>query len=133
MARKLEAKIAEVLNSRSIAISVGEEGGVQEGYTAIVWRTVEVRDPDSEGTILGSVTLETLRLKISEVYPNFCVASVQTSGPNLFGSMFGSSKVIVSSDREADQKQVRLNRGDAVTILVPDPPTEEDENEGSRS
>jgi hypothetical protein len=115
MARELDAKVARVLSDRSIAINLGEESGVQPGNKVIVWRKVEVRDPDSK-EVLGSVRLENLRLAVSEVHPQFSLARVESSSP-LFG-MFKPSKVIVSSDRALDQEQVRLNVGDAVTVFV---------------
>lgn len=117
MARELKAKVARVLSDRSIAINVGEEAGVELGDTVLVWRSVEVRDPDTNG-ILGTVRLENLRLEVSEVHEYFSLARVRAAGINPLQSMFKPSKVIVSSDRALDLEQVRLNAGDEVTVLI---------------
>ncbi len=116
MARELAAKVARVLSDKSIAINVGEEAGVEVGDSVIVWRNVEVRDPDTD-EVLGNVRLENLRLEVSEVHPHFSLARVQ-SGFNPLGSMFRPSKVIVSSERALDLEEVRLKAGDEVTVFV---------------
>lgn len=133
MARELEAKIAQVLNSKSIAINVGGDDGVEVGNTVIAWRTVQVEDPDSFGKFLGTVTIENLRLKISQVQSKLSVASVQPSGMNLFGTIWGSSKVITSSDLEEDEKKVRLDVGDVVTVTTSNHPSEGEESVDSNS
>lgn len=120
MARELDAKVARVLSDTSIAINVGESSGVGRGNTVIVWRSVEVKDPDT-GDVLGSVRLQNLRLDVYEVQPRFSLARVETRGfGSSLGGIFAPSKVIASSNRVLDQEQVQLGIGDAVTVMIDD-------------
>lgn len=119
MARELEAKVARVISDLSIAINAGEDSGVDGGNAVIVWRLVEVKDPDT-GEILGTVRLQNLRLEVYEVHERFSLARVQTQGLNPFAGIFKPSKVIASSNRALDQDEVRLSVGDPVTVFVDD-------------
>lgn len=119
MARELDAKVARVLSATSIAINVGEDAGVDVGNTAIVWRSVDVKDPDT-GDLLGSVRLQNLRLDVYEVQPLFCVARVETTTLGSFAGLFKPSKVIASSSQVLDQDHVTLAVGDAVTVMIDD-------------
>lgn len=119
MARELDAKVARVLSETAIAINVGDEAGVSSGNTVIVWRSVDVADPDT-GDVLGTVRLQNLRLEVYEVQQLFSLARVESSGFNPLASMFKPSKVIASSDRALDQERVQLAVGDAVTVVIDD-------------
>jgi hypothetical protein len=119
MARELDAKVARVLSPTSIAINVGEDQGVDQGDSVIVWRWVDVKDPDT-GDILGSVRLQNLRLDVYDVQPRFCLARVETLGFGSIAGLFKPSKVIASSNQVLDQEQVRLAVGDAVTVMIDD-------------
>ncbi|WP_353813524.1 hypothetical protein [Agromyces sp. SYSU T00266] len=117
MARELRAKIARVLSDRSVAINAGEHDGVEDGNAVIVWRVVEVRDPDTD-ELLGNVRLENLRLEVNEVHEHFSLARVRYTGFDPLQSMFAPSKLIVSSERALDLEKVQLNAGDEVTVLI---------------
>jgi hypothetical protein len=119
MARELDAKVARVLSPTSIAINVGEDAGVDQGNTVIVWRSVEVKDPDT-GDVLGTVRLQNLRLDVYEVYPLFCLARVENTSFGSFAGMFKPSKVIASRAQVLDQDHVTLAVGDEVTVMIDD-------------
>jgi hypothetical protein len=119
MARELDAKVARVLSDTSIAINVGEDAGVGTGDTVIVWRSVDVEDPDT-GDVLGTVRLQNLRLQVYDVRPLFCLARVEVNSVASFAGLFKPSKVIASSNRVLDEEQVRLAVGDAVTVMIDD-------------
>lgn len=119
MARELEAKVAEVISDTVIAINAGEDAGVELGDRVVVWRFVDVLDPDS-GDILGTVRLENLRLKVSSVHQRFSLARVDSDTPNFLAGMFRPSKVIVSTRRVLDAETVRLSEGDSVTVFIDD-------------
>lgn len=124
MARELEAKVARVLSETAIAINVGEDAGVEYGNAVIVWRSVDVDDPDT-GDTLGTVKLQNLRLKVYEVHPRLALAKIEPRGFNPLAGMFKQDKVIASSDRVLDQERVKLAVGDAVTVIIDDSPFSE--------
>lgn len=108
-----------MLSDTAIAINVGEDAGVDQGNTVIVWRSVDVKDPDT-GDMLGTERLQNLRLDVYEVQPRFSLARVETRGFSSFGGIFKPSKVIASSNRVLDQEQVQFAVRDAVTVMIDD-------------
>lgn len=117
MAREVEAKIASILSDSSIAINAGAERGVSVGDNVTVWRDVAVKDPDT-GDDLGSVRLQALRLRITQVQPRLAVAHVVNKTLDPLAGIFGPSKVIASSSRGSDSNVVRLSAGNVVTITL---------------
>lgn len=111
----LDAKVAEVLDSSRLAVTVGDINGVEEGNRVTVWRIVEINDPDT-GDILGSVRLDKLSLVVSEVFPKFCVASVRKTAP------FGTEVIFASTT-----KRIRMPGGEksdnTVVVLAGDEAT----------
>lgn len=120
MARELDAKVASVMSATTIAINAGENNGVAYGDRVVVWRFVDVTDPDT-GEELGRVRLANLRLRVSEVHERFSLARTDSETPNLLAGVFKPSKVIASSNRMLDENSVTLTDGDLVTVFVRDP------------
>lgn len=73
--RKLEAKLAAVLDDHLVAFNAGTNAGVSEGDTVRIYNTIEVKDPDS-GSKLGSVSISKLRFRVNHVQAKLCVAIV---------------------------------------------------------
>lgn len=62
-------KVAAVLDCHTVAINRGSEAGVTAGDLLCI--TSDVIDPET-GDVIGQYP--NLRLKVTEVYPRFCVA-----------------------------------------------------------
>ncbi|PSK66679.1 hypothetical protein B0E53_01319 [Micromonospora sp. MH33] len=84
---EIVGKVARIINEHELAINVGGDKGIAVGDKVALYRTIDVKDPDS-GEILGSVDVRKLRLEVVIVEPKFCVAAIterQTgSGSNIF-------------------------------------------------
>lgn len=117
MTRKISAKVASIFDPTSIAIAAGANVGVQKGDEVIVWRTVDIPDPSTARSTLGSVEIAALKLQVSHVQDLFSIADVVRK-TDFFSGMFKSSRVIATSRR--DDSPVDLKAGDEVTVYVRD-------------
>lgn len=71
----IRGKIARVLNSREVALNVGDNKGVEVGMLFdVLSRGEDIVDPDT-GESLGSLDLPKTRVKIVRVYDKLAVAS----------------------------------------------------------
>lgn len=122
MARELEARVATVVSETRIALNKGARDGVAVGDSVVIWRDVQVRDPET-GVELGSVRLENLHLEVDEVQDSLALASVSATSLNVFSGLFKPAKVIASSNRALDADRVKVSVGDSVTVFVKEAPT----------
>lgn len=122
---EISAQVASVLSASEIAINVGTARGVQIGDSAIVWRSVDIRDPNTNES-LGSVLRRRLQLDVRSVEERFCVASVHIPAPNVLGSFFGRQTTWITGMEVKDEALVPLKSGDQVTVYS----TADDEVEG---
>lgn len=74
MTEPIRGKVAQVLNSREIAINIGSAGGVTVGMYFDVLEPEEVMDPDS-GVVLGSIERSKVRVRVSHVQEKISVAT----------------------------------------------------------
>lgn len=116
MSIEIEAKVATILDSRRLAINAGSLAGVTQGSDVVVWRVVDVRDPDS-GSVLDSVRLDALRLNVVEVKPRICVAVIPAASAL---AAFGLDKPMRRIGSTGDERAVEVSVGDPVTIYVGD-------------
>jgi hypothetical protein len=72
----IRGKVAQVLNSREVALNVGKEHGVDVGmyFDIVDPKGQEVRDPDS-GEVLGSLERRKVRVRVVSLKEKLCVAS----------------------------------------------------------
>ena len=72
----IRGKVARVLNSREIALNIGQQDGVRVGmvFKVLSPNKAEVKDPDT-GELLGSVDLEKTRVKVKSVQGRVSVAA----------------------------------------------------------
>ena len=73
---QIRGKVARILNSREVALNVGQKHGVQQGmiFEILSESGGEIRDPDS-GDILGVADVAKARVKIKRAYEKFAVAT----------------------------------------------------------
>lgn len=71
----LTAKVAAFVSDTLLALNAGENKGVQEGDQVIIYRKVEIEDPDSKEP-LGAVRVPKLHLRVNHVQDKLCVAMV---------------------------------------------------------
>ena len=77
----IAGKVAEILNERDLVINQGAENGVAEGMKFKVSEPeVAITDPDTKA-LLGVLTREKIRVRVSEVYPRFAVAKTYETYP----------------------------------------------------
>lgn len=77
----IAGKVAEILNERDLVINQGAENGVVEGMKFKVSEPeVAITDPDTQA-LLGVLTREKIRVRVSEVYPRFAVAKTYETYP----------------------------------------------------
>ena len=76
MTEPIRGKVARILNSREIVITVGSKDGVTIGMRFDVMDTTgeNITDPDT-GELLGSVERQKVRVEISKVQEKLSVAS----------------------------------------------------------
>lgn len=116
---EIDAKVARVLDEYRLAINAGSERGVKMQDDVILWRLVEVKDPDS-GEILGTVYLDALKLRVEDVHPKMSVARVVGDTSFLFN--FGSPRKRIEYARgNMGSEAVRVAEGDAVSIIISGP------------
>lgn len=85
----IRGKIARVLNSREVALNIGDDRGVETGmfFDILSPNGLNIADPDT-GEALGSVDLPKTRVQVTHVYGRLAVAStyrakrVDVSGAN---------------------------------------------------
>lgn len=77
----IAGKVADILNERDLVINQGAESGVVEGMKFKVSEPeVAITDPDTQ-VVLGVLTREKIRVRVSEVYPRFAVAKTYETYP----------------------------------------------------
>jgi hypothetical protein len=76
MTNQIRGKVAQVLNSRELALNVGTERGVQVGmlFDVLEPKGEDIVDPDT-GEVLGSLARPKVRIKVISVQPKLAVAS----------------------------------------------------------
>jgi len=76
MTSQIRGKVAQVLNSRELALNVGTDHGVQVGmlFDVLDPKGEDIIDPDT-GDVLGSLARPKVRIKVISVQPKLAVAS----------------------------------------------------------
>lgn len=119
----MRAKIAAVVDEHRIAVNAGEAAGVQQGDTVILFRVVNVTDPDS-GESLGSVSVPKLNLAVESVQERFCVAVVTDTyvtgqqGEGLAAILRPRYRKQVSERSVTDRHTVRIKIGEEAVISL---------------
>ena len=74
--KPIHGKIAKVLNSREVALNIGQAQGVAPGmrFEVLAPQAYEIPDPDT-GIVLGSVALPKVPVEITRVYDHVSVAA----------------------------------------------------------
>jgi len=74
MTERVEGKVAQVLNSREVALNVGSDKGVRVGMYFEILEPEDIEDPDS-GESLGSIDRPKVRVKVTHVQEKLSVAA----------------------------------------------------------
>lgn len=74
MTERVEGKVAQVLNSREVALNVGSDKGVRVGMYFEILEHEDIEDPDS-GDSLGSIDRPKVRVKVTHVQEKLSVAA----------------------------------------------------------
>ena len=74
--RQIRGKVAQIINSREVALNVGSDHGVELNmlFDILTQKGFDIRDPDTD-EVLGSVERPKARVKVVMVRPKLCVAS----------------------------------------------------------
>ncbi|HEX5117112.1 MAG TPA: hypothetical protein VFW65_18115 [Pseudonocardiaceae bacterium] len=121
---EIVAKVAALVSDTQLAINAGTDQGVKEGYTAYLFRTVTVNDPDTQED-LGSVRLVKLNLRVSHVQKKLCVAAVtdfETKAdpfPESIASVRSRKRVTTSRASQVDGRVVLVRVGEEVILKEP--------------
>ena len=89
---QIRGKIAQIINSREVALNIGSDHGVQLNmlFDILTPRGFDIMDPDT-GEVLGSVDRPKARVKVIMVRPKLSIAStyktrrVNVGGTGLLG------------------------------------------------
>lgn len=73
--KTIDAKVAQVLNDYSLAITAGASHGVSEGDTVVLYQVVTIKDPDTSEP-LGEAKVTIGQLNVTEVHSAFSIATV---------------------------------------------------------
>ncbi len=113
----IEAKIATLLDEYRVALNRGSDDGVTEGADVILWRLVNVKDPDT-GEVLDTVRLDTLQLKVVAVKSRVSVAQVPAQTSLSIWGLGAPRPRLATEGGSGSTKQVRVKVGDEVTVRV---------------
>ncbi len=97
----IEGKVADILNSRELAINRGKDTGVEKDMIFGVLETREgIKDPDT-GEVLGSIENVKIRVKVVDVKPKLSVCrTYETFQTNIGGlgksPFFGLAEIFES-------------------------------------
>lgn len=150
MTEPIRGKVAQVLNSREIAINVGSEAGVVEGmYFDVLATPKDIRDPDTD-KVLGAIDRPKVRVQVSDVQEKFSVAAtyrkkrVNTGGvgylsypsgmadllkPPNWVTRYETLKTEEKTWEDLDEEESYVNTGDIVVQIM----EEKDEEQESTS
>jgi hypothetical protein len=129
MSRRIEqvasGKTANIINKDRLAISVGEQDGVEVGDTVVVRHSVEITDPDSYA-VLGVHHETRLRLRVVDVSEKFAIATVTDPTPAVGGisalsaaldsTRVRRTKIIARSESAESESAVWVEPGEPVII-----------------
>ncbi|WP_141120206.1 hypothetical protein [Mycobacterium malmoense] len=93
----IAGKVAEIIDRHTLIINRGEDHGVTSG---MIFRVMgmggDVIDPET-GDSLGPKPFEKLRVKVTEVYPKFCVAETYriVTPPVKFHEFLGTTHLTI--------------------------------------
>ena len=105
----IKGKIAKVLNSREVALNIGEENGVTMGmvFEILSANADVIHDPDT-GVALGSVEQPKTRVKVKRAYDKFAVATTYRSREvNVGGSGLGGLSLLSAGRFSAPKWETR--------------------------
>lgn len=116
----IDAKVANVVGANQLAMNAGSAQGVEIGDTVLLYRTVDVQDPDT-GEPLGSVLLPKLNLRVNHVQRRLCVAvvtdAVASDTPYINITRLSTTKEVTTDSSQADSRNtVFVKIGEAARI-----------------
>jgi len=121
------AKLAQVVTSAQIAINAGSAKGVKRGDRAVIFRVVNIEDPDTKEP-LGSVRVPRLVFKVTSVVDNFCLADVETVdvdnplASNVFSAVsIGGGRVKLTTGPATGLNSASVKIGEEITIQGSEP------------
>jgi hypothetical protein len=115
----IEGQVAEIVNSRELAINRGSDHGVVEGmrFDILDPGDTAISDPET-GETLGEIELVKIRVRVNFVEPKFSIAETyETTGSLNFGMLAGLGKVRTLSTADAlvkplSEAESYVKRGD---------------------
>lgn len=119
---EINAKVAALISDTQLAFNAGTAQGVKNGAEVLLYRTIEVHDPDTH-KILGNVSVIKLRMKVVSVEKEFCVALVaDVENDGLFAVALSPLKKVSLSRSGAnmESKAVTVEIGEEAKIRVSD-------------
>lgn len=114
MTKKLEGKVAKILNERELAINIGKKAGVKEGmkFEVLKPEPILIRDPDTQEKI-GIFDQVKIRVKVINVEERFSKArtyEIYKTRKGISGSPLASlSKIFGSQRMETRVKTLRTD------------------------
>ncbi len=120
MTNPIRGKVARVLNSREIAINVGEEKGVAVGmhFDVLDPKYENIRDPDTH-ELLGSIERSKVRVEIIRVQEKLSIASTYRKKEiNVGGSGISFSEFLMPPDWRTKYETLKTEEQDWEDIEV---------------
>ena len=118
----IQVKVATVISPSQVAFNMGSDSGIEKGSRAMLYRTVEVRDPETDD-VLGTVQVPKISFRIDLVEPKFCVGTVADavgSAPGVARSWILSGTLTrtktITLQRSVDNDVVHIEIGEFATI-----------------
>ena len=113
------AKVAAVVAQSQLALNAGSNSGVREGDTAVLYRHVEVTDPDT-GETLGRVSFPRLSLRVNHVQEKMAIAKVTDHLPVAQDSRASISvrrlKKVTDDPMDENKETVLVTIGEEILI-----------------
>ncbi len=139
MTELIRGKVAQVLNSREIAINVGSAVGVVSGmYFQVLAAPEDIRDPDTD-EVLGVIDRPKVRVRVTDVQEKLSVATtyrkrrVNIGGAGILGytssmadllkpakwvTEYETLKTEEKTWEDLDEEESYVNTGDIVVQIV---------------
>jgi len=130
--KRIEARVAEILNARELVLNKGEADGVKVGmrFAILNRKGADIRDPETN-EVLGSVEVEKALVKIVRVHDQLSVG--RTFRTISFGGVLGALSGLTATSRnvpetlktdertfqqELDESESYVKRGDPAVQIV---------------
>jgi len=124
MASPLRGKVANLIDTYTVALNIGKDKGVEKGMKfTILCPTLKIDDPETHEE-LGELTFIKARIEVTEVFDRFCLAqSFETILETLlpFPSFYAEPRAATKKLTSSPELDKTIRVGDDVEQILEKP------------